>query len=661
MTRRSLLLIALDAFSFLSAQAPEANLYDSICQVHMRTFAVESESWAEEDYGAYLRRYLDMHINPKPSKQRSTALFFLKKATEKKGIAPYEKISQTSLWEDLHLFAGAGNSPECVAKSIDRTTTNLGKVSFFGLLACPLNDRSYLEKRQDIIKTLMVDQSLLAGLHKTFRDAAPSEYVVLSFWEEEHFKHSIKKAIFSMPGFKEFNENEDALLFRSLFDHGATTMQSVSAVLASAYLFTYGFAELFGIDGVKTYVHDWAKGNVGVGNPLFPYAWKVSNYIVHGFIALLAGYCCVLVAQEKFHIEKTKIIQENCFQVLLIHISNYLSSLEKSYAFIKSHEQLRSFEEFNGIRDFFENKIKGSEYLNILCSILKTNTFTGNASILSHKGRIVLAYSLFLQLKESFESALVSMGRLEAYCSLASLMKECEGKESIFSFATYKDDVKPSIDAQEFWHPSIDPKKVVKNSLSLGVNGERPNVVLTGPNDGGKSTLLKSLALCVLFAQTIGIVPAKLFTLTPFESIATYLNITDDFVGGKSLFKAEILRAQELVRSIHDLEPGKFSFVIFDEIFNGLSPKEGEIAAYSISKYLGAFSQSITLVATHFDLLTHLELETDTFSNFCVSVTKHPDHIDRSYKLARGVSHQHVAIDMLRNEGFSDAILDFAK
>jgi len=149
---------------------------------------------------------------------------------------------------------------------------------------------------------------------------------------------------------------------------------------------------------------------------------------------------------------------------------------------------------------------------------------------------------------------------------------------------------------------------------------------------------------------------------TPFSLISTYLNITDDLGAGNSLFKAEVQRTEKLLADIASPEPGHQSFIIFDEIFNGTSPLEGMAAAYSVAKYIADLPNTLCLVATHFKQLTKLEQTTNSFANYKVSVvTKKNGGINYPYKLEQGISDQHVAIDILRNEGFDSRILDEAQ
>lgn len=245
--------------------------------------------------------------------------------------------------------------------------------------------------------------------------------------------------------------------------------------------------------------------------------------------------------------------------------------------------------------------------------------------------------------------------------SAAKLYKEFEQKKVTYCFVDFVQADKPIVRLQSFWNPFVDDAKVVPNSLTLG-DCERSNIILTGPNAGGKSTVLKAAAISLIFAQTFGIAPAQSMTLTPMSAIATYLNITDDIASGNSLFKAEVLRAQSLIEKVQNLSKDQFSFVAIDEMFSGTSPEEGRAAAYSVAKHLGQFSNNICMIATHYPLLTKLAEDTPYFANYKVSVRLDADgSITYPFKLEQGISDQHVAIDILQAEGFNSTILTDAR
>ena len=140
------------------------------------------------------------------------------------------------------------------------------------------------------------------------------------------------------------------------------------------------------------------------------------------------------------------------------------------------------------------------------------------------------------------------------------------------------------------------------------------------------------------------------------------MNISDDTAGGNSLFKSEVLRAQELVNSVQNLSKDKFVFSVMDEMFSGTSPKEGEAASYAVAESLGKHTNLLLLLATHFPELKNLEMATGKFKNYQVRVVHHANGtFTYPFKLQEGAADQNVAIDILKQQGFSSSILDRAQ
>lgn len=252
---------------------------------------------------------------------------------------------------------------------------------------------------------------------------------------------------------------------------------------------------------------------------------------------------------------------------------------------------------------------------------------------------------------------LLALAEVDAYLSCANLYKEHQDGTNVYSFAKYIEQDTPYLNVQNMWNPFVGPEKSVANSVELGRNLPQ-NIILTGPNAGGKSTFSKGITLNTLLAQTIGIVPAASCTLTPFAKVNTYMNISDDTAGGNSLFKTEVMRAQELLNTILTLPKNQFSLSVMDEMFSGTSPKEGEAASYAVAKNIGSHKHSMAIIATHFPLLKELETETQNFKNYQVRVVHHEDgSFSYPFMLEKGAADQNVAISILQNEGFESSIL----
>ncbi|MFA6263212.1 MAG: hypothetical protein WCW33_00750 [Candidatus Babeliales bacterium] len=296
-----------------------------------------------------------------------------------------------------------------------------------------------------------------------------------------------------------------------------------------------------------------------------------------------------------------------------------------------------------------------------LLRLMDTSTLHSNPSFFSLKGRPLAAFKLMQNTKNEFAGVLQLAGKLDAYLSLAKLY--CSNPWGRYCFVDYvTNSATPYLKIDDFWHPMLNPNKVVANSIELGATSGARNAVITGPNAGGKSTALKSIVLAIVMAQTLGIAPARAMKLTPFVQTGAYLNIADA-IGKESLYQAEMNRAQALLNSINALKPGEFSFVIMDEIFTGTNPEEGSAGAFGIATCLASLPQNMCLIATHYKQLTELEKAADhSFKNYKVSVVIHPDgKITPTYILDAGIADQKIALQLLTNAGFNNKVLQAAK
>ncbi|MCK5632232.1 hypothetical protein KAH94_00625, partial [bacterium] len=525
------------------------------------------------------------------------------------------------------------------------------------------------------IKYFINNEQIANILQNTFASTILAENVMLSFWRVDNFKHASKKFYFNFPGSSWLNKYRNLLLIKSITAHQKRIGWIISAGLATGTLLTYSMLKACNIN-ISEKLELWAKHyKSGVGQVLFSllsfkklqpvkqYINKITNNRLFACISAAGiGTTCALGIPESLRWSNQCFTIEDCVHKIMVQAAQFVKTMRTAYETIKADKTLSNYKEFKDLIIFFEEKVPQSQKLQELLKLLSYDTFGEKPSYFSHKGNILRTFRLMHEVKFEFKNALISIGAIDKWLSIAKLYKEFEHTNTPFCFTEYKKLEKPCIDLKMFWHPLIDTKKAIHNSITLGINNERQNIIVTGPNAGGKSTTLKAIALNIILSQTFGITSAKNATLTPFSLISTYLNITDDLGTGNSLFKAEVKRTDELLQAIEQLQPEQHKFVMFDEIFNGTSPLEGTASAYSVAKYISSQQNTICLVATHFKLLTELENTTDSFTNYKVSV-EHQENgkIFYPYKIENGISDQHVAIDILRNEGFNSCILNEAQ
>jgi len=634
------------------------SIYKNIQWLNLSSLAWEDEDWPNKSFNDYLHRCFDYQSHPQKIKKRKIVFNLFDRLSEQR--YRHNCLYDTDTMQDLNLLAGQKVDEPYIAEIIDRTHTELGKVFLYGLISNPTHNIDQLRNRQNIINLLVSDDTLYSNIDTIYTKLAQSENMLLSFWAQDGFLQSTKRHYFALPYFCNLNEKLNrsafALELKSVWDHHQRATFLISGVIAAIILPTYGVSKTTNIALPET-IKKAAEKLQGAGGKILALLSNLSNnhYFTAGMF-MAAGASCTLAIKEDYEWLKDNITLDNCLQKKMIHIAHFFNTVVSLSHIIKAHPELIELCPGAARIDTFMK----TEYLfpemQKLFAFFASPTLRGTASAFSVQGRVLAAFRLTYDLKEKLEPLLLAVGEIDAYFSCAKLYKEFKGNRVEFCFAHYKTDIQPSIIMNDFWNPLINPEDVISNSIQLQ-GPDQKNMIITGPNAGGKSTLIKAIPINLILAQTIGLAAASYVEITPFHSIATYLNIVDDIAAGNSLFKAQVLRAQEMITMVEETPDNEFSFVALDEMFNGTSAKESMAAAYSVVKHLGTYHNNISIIATHFPLLTALENECATFTNYKVSVEVREKDIHYPFKLEKGMSTQHIALDILRQEGYDYSII----
>lgn len=242
-----------------------------------------------------------------------------------------------------------------------------------------------------------------------------------------------------------------------------------------------------------------------------------------------------------------------------------------------------------------------------------------------------------------------SIAEMDTYNAIATKMLASQETHHAFCFAEFIEANKPFIDATSLWNVLV--QYPVVNSLS-----QNKHIILTGPNAGGKTTAIRAVLQNIILAQAYGIAAAERFVLTQFDSILSYLNISDDLVKGDSLFASEIKRAQEILHIIKSLSPDQKLFFALDELFTGTGVQGGETCAYEFIKKIAKFDNVLSIYATHFDLLKDLGRNNSALMNYKVNapIKNNKGKLVYPYTLSAGASDVSVALDMAREANLFD-------
>ena len=228
----------------------------------------------------------------------------------------------------------------------------------------------------------------------------------------------------------------------------------------------------------------------------------------------------------------------------------------------------------------------------------------------------------------------------QAIAELDVLCNFAERAESLDYRAPRLDD-QPGIHIESGRHPVVEyasKQPFIPNDIDL--DDSRRMLVVTGPNMGGKSTLMRQTALITVLAYAGSFVPAASARIGPIDRIFTRIGAGDDLAGGRSTFMVEMT---EMARILNNATPR--SLVLVDEIGRGTSTYDGLALAWACARELAHRTRSFTLFATHYFELTELSRHADSVANVHLDAIEHGEQIifmhqvkdgpaDRSYGIA---------------------------
>lgn len=593
------------------------------------------------------------------------------------------------VWKDLHLFYGTTTAPtHHFFSRINKTITVLGEIALASLISAPIKDLQILTKRQQLLRFFFQEAEVSNNLKNELQAYKASEKAILSLWSEtdplytkEYNEHLTSLFYYKNPALnKRANRLQwNKIFFRDIWDIYATCLSiPLSGILITESVIAFSkqdkFKEITKEQNVRKKTYEEVF-------PLFLPIWNfyhinnknkgISSKTPLYIFAAIDSLAFIWRNYEAYSRYKT---YSSCLQNLALRMADlqtFLAIAKKINTLVQNNPYLEELysQQLTAIRGLLARSNEQSEVGELL-RYLEKLPLRSWSYIRHNAGKLLASYKLFLEHKSIFHDAMYTFGELDAFLSVATLIKETNdiGAPCSYTFTQFlssKNYTKPHLELTEMWNPMLEPTKAIGNDVIMHAHKGVRNMILTGPNAGGKSTFLTGTAQAILLSQTFGIAPAKSCKMTPFSKINTYIDITDDIAAGKSLFLAEVSRFQDHLDLLKQSKEEEFSFSIFDEPFSGTNPIEGAAAEYAVLNSISKYTNALLIVATHYPIVMLLEQNEPTkgFKNYKVFINYKPNgtDIEYTYKVIPGMSNQTIAIDILANQGYAPEILKQAK
>jgi len=209
-------------------------------------------------------------------------------------------------------------------------------------------------------------------------------------------------------------------------------------------------------------------------------------------------------------------------------------------------------------------------------------------------------------------------------------------------------------------HPVIEvfnEDPFVPNSVYLNNSTDRL-LIITGPNMGGKSTVLRQTAIICILAQMGSFVPAEKARLPLLDRVWTRVGASDDLTRGRSTFMVEMT---ETAAILHSSTPR--SLVLLDEIGRGTATFDGLSIAWAVAEYLHDSPEHAakTLFATHYHELTELAERLPGAQNYQITAAEREGEVVFLHRLERGRASKSYGIQVARLAGLPPAVLANAR
>lgn len=494
---------------------------------------------------------------------------------------------------------------------LDKTKTAMGSRMLKNMLENPLIDKVKIEKRYDIVETLLEEFILTSDLQKCLVDVYDLERLSgrIAFGSANardllQLKTSLSvlpqiSSIFNQINFNSIDTLDDLykLLDQSIYENPPVSVKE-------GYLIKDGYnKELDELKDIRKNGKDFIakfeleeKEKTGIKNLKIGY-----NRIFGYYIEVSKGNIDLIKDEYGYERKQT-----------LANCERYISPIlkEKEALILNAEEKIieLEYEIFNNIREEIKKYIP---------KLQKTAKSISEIDVL-----------------QSFATVSASNNYVRPILNGEKEVKIINGRHPV---------VEQVLENIEF----------VSNDIIMD---ENTNILLiTGPNMAGKSTYMRQFAIITIMAQVGCFVPASEAYMPIFDAIYTRIGASDDLVSGESTFMVEMTEANNAISNATSN-----SLILFDELGRGTATFDGMALAQSIIEYIHEKIKCKTLFSTHYHELTDLDNSLDNLKNVHVSAYEEAGNITFLHKIKKGSVDKSYGIHVAKLAKLPDKLINRA-
>ena len=335
---------------------------------------------------------------------------------------------------------------------------------------------------------------------------------------------------------------------------------------------------------------------------------------------------------------------------------------EKLERFLKNSENKQYIQEFfiskrNGrytipIKASYKNYVQGTI---IESSSKGTTVFMEPSTVSKYTSELAI-----LKAEESVEEYKIS-GMLtelinEKIRELKINIEVIAEYDMIWAKAKYSNDIegiKPRLNEHGYIKIVDGKYPLIKNPVPLNfeIGDDYRTLIITGPNAGGKTVVLKTVGILALAVQSGFHIPAKEGTeISVFNKIFVDIGDNQSIENALSTFSSHVKNLAKIIK-----ESSKSTLLLFDEIGSGTEPNEGAALAIAILEEL-YHKGCITIASTHYGEIKNFSQEHPQFENVAMEFKK--DTLEPLYKLNIGKSGDSNALYISKKMGIPDSIIE---